>query len=170
MSEPNPREMFYVRTIHPADGRVEEAGFDLTPQLPQGQVVCNLFAEFLADHPGEFRERLPFLNKGDFELEWAAAARGAAFATFFSEGRPVGMGILLSGADAESDRQMAEAFRNSVVAPMLGEHAPPVGQSNKPAVEMLQFDDRPELIPTLQLLTTALASVYFRAVQQMAAL
>lgn len=169
MPAESPLEMFYVRTIHANGGRVEEAGYDLIPQLPQGQVVCNLFAEFLANHPGEFRERLPFLNKGDVELEWAAASGGAAFATFLSEGRPAGMGILLSGTNAESDTQMAAAFRESVLAPMFGDNAPVTGEGNKPAVEMLQFDDRPELIPTVQLLTTALASVYFRAIRQMAA-
>lgn len=162
-------ETFIVRTIHPEDGRIEEAGFDLTPELPQGKVVCNLFAEFLANHPAEFRERLPFLNKGDIELEWTAAAGGAAFATFFSEGRPLGMGILLSGTNAESDEQMSEAFRASVVEPMMGERAPAIGAGAKPEVVMLQFPGRPEMNPTVQLLTTALASVYFRAVQQMAA-
>jgi hypothetical protein len=158
--------MFHVRTIHPEDRRVEVAGFDLVPGLAQGQTVCNLFAGFLAERRGEFRERLPFLNKGDIELQWAAEAGGAAFASFFSGGRAVGMGVLLSGVDPEADAQMLEAFRLSIAGPMLGEFA--MEAAERPLVVMIQPGDQPELIPTIQLLVTALASVYFRAIRAMA--
>lgn len=162
--------MFRVRTIHPDSGRDEIAEYDLVPTLPQGQLVCNLFAEFLAARPGEFRERLPFLNKGEIEMQWAAAEGGAAYAAFFSGGRALGMGILLSGADMEADTRMIEALRVAIAEPMLGERA---GQAldapQRPAVILVQLPDQPEWIPTVQLLVTALASVYFRTVQLAAA-
>ena len=75
--------MFHVRTIRLGQEQAEVSTFDLEPALPQGVTVCNLFAEFLATRPGEFRERLSFINKHDIELQWAAAAGGAAFAGFF---------------------------------------------------------------------------------------
>ncbi len=166
--------MFAVRTIHPAENgppRVETAQFDLEPPLAQGKTVCNLFAEFLAERPGEFREKLPFVNKLDIELQWAAAGGGAACAAFFHEGRALAMGVLLSGVEPEADEGMIEALGLSIVAPMFGEEfAAREGQmSERPGVLMVQMNDSPELIPTSQLLMTALASVYFRAVQALAA-
>jgi hypothetical protein len=164
--------MFTVRTIRsgdagsPAGVRVEAAQFDLEPQLPQGRTVCNLFAEFLASQPAEFREPLPFINKYAIELQWAAAPGGAAFASFFHEGRALGMAVLLSGSGPESDTQMLEALRVSILEPMLG---PAAAMEERPGVQLLALDDQPELTPTLELLVTALASVYFRAVQAMAA-
>ena len=163
--------MFTVRTIRsggsPDGARVEAAQFDLEPQLPQGRTVCNLFAEFLAERPAEFREQLPFLNKFAIELQWAAASGGSAFASFFHEGSPLGMAVLLSGSDAESDDQMLQAIQISILEPMLGpDSAAELGQiAERPGVLLLEMDDQPELIPTLHLLMTALGSVYFRAVK-----
>ncbi|MCC6540397.1 MAG: hypothetical protein IT162_22815 [Bryobacterales bacterium] len=165
--------MFAVRTIHPAENappRVEAARFDLEPQLPQGKTVCNLFAEFLAERPGEFREKLPFVNKLDIELQWAAAGGGAAFAALFHEGRALAMAALLGGADPAADEGMIEALGLSILAPMFGEEfaAREGRMEERPGVLMVQMNEAPELIPTSQLLMTALASVYFRAVQALA--
>lgn len=157
--------MFYVRTIHPEDKRVEVAGFDLEPVLEQGQSVCKLFASFLADHPAEFRERLPFLKNTDIELQWAAASGGAAFAAFFGEGQTLTIGVLLTGVNEESDSLMLEALRESVAVPMLGEQAAVLLESpERPLMLQLQMPDHPEKIPAVQLLSTALASVYFRTI------
>ncbi len=170
--------MFIVRTLFAGDAaspdgvRVEAAEFDLEPKLAQGRQVCNLFAEFLAERPAEFRETLPFLNKQEIELQWAAAGGGAAFASFFHGGRALAMAVLLTGTDLESDQQMLEALTVSVLEPMLGDEAAArVGQmTERPGVLLLMTPhDEPELNPTVQLLVTALASVYFRAVQAMAA-
>ncbi len=167
--------MFTVRTIRSGDSPdgacVEAAQFDLEPQLPQGRTVCNLFAGFLAERPPEFREPLPFLNKFAIELQWAAAGGGAAFASFFHEGRPLGMAVLLSGAEAESDEQMLQAIHVSILEPMLGlDRAGALGQiEERPGVLLIEMNDQPELLPTLHLLLTALASVYFRTVKAMAA-
>ena len=116
--------MFTVRTIQPGESpdsaRVESAQYDLEPQLPQGRTVCNLFAQFLSERPPEFREPLPFLNKFAVELDWAAAGGGSAFASLFHEGKPLGMAVLLSGADPESDEQMLQAIHLSILQPLLG--------------------------------------------------
>jgi hypothetical protein len=160
--------MFTVRTVHPEDGRAEVAQFDLEPTLPQGRTVCNLFADFLAGHPAEFREKLPFLNKGDIELQWAAASGGAAFAALFAGGQTLAIAVLLSGAGQEADAHMLEALSVSVVEPMLGQGALQPFE-DRPGVLLLPFNDQPELLPTAHLLITALASVYFRAVHAMTA-
>lgn len=169
--------MFHSRTIRPGaaatDGpTVSAATFDLEPQLEQGRQICNLFAEFLAGQPGQFRERIPFLNKMDIELDWAAQAGGAAFAAFFSQGAPVSIGILLGGTDATVDADMLEAMRGSILAPLFGEippDSPLLDAPERPVVIMVQFSDQPEAIPAVDLLTTALASVYFRTVAMLAA-
>ncbi|MBM3739155.1 MAG: hypothetical protein FJW39_25550 [Acidobacteria bacterium] len=162
--------VFTVRTIHPQDGRVEVGTFDLEPALPQGQVVCNLFAEFLAERPAEFRERLPFLNKVAVDLEWTAASGGSAFLSLFHEDAPLAMAVLVSGADEESSQQMIEAFAGSVLAPMLGERAGALAEvPERPAVLLLQLPDSPEHFPMVQLLATAIASVYFRAIARITA-
>jgi hypothetical protein len=161
--------MFTVRTLRLAGGppAIETAQFDLEPRLAPGRTVCNLFAEFLSNRPGEFREQLPFLNKSGFELDWAAASGGAAFASFFHEGQPLGMAALISGAGSESDAQMLAAMRLSILEPLgAGDAEIP----DRPGVLLVDLTSgRPEHGPTLQLLVTALASVYFRAVLAMSA-
>lgn len=158
---------FSVRTIHPEGPRVEDGEFDLVPALPQGQVVCNLFAEFLASGPPEFRQKLPFLNKMHVELEWAAAGGGAAFMVLHSAEGPMAMAVLLSGASAEVDNEMVEAMRTSIVEPMLGTAGELLDVKSRPVVILMQLPEQPEHFALVQLLTTALASVYFRAIQQM---
>lgn len=163
-------DRFQVTTIHAESGRVETVGYDIVPALPQGQVVCNLFAEFLAARPAEFREKLPFLNKVDVDLQWAAASGGAAFMALIAGAEPLAMGILLSGADSSADEQMIDALRTSVLGPMLGEDSLALADvPGRPAAVLLQLPGSPEHTPLVQLLTTALASVYFRAVEKMAA-
>lgn len=161
--------MFTVRTILASERRVEATAFDLEPQLQQGRAVCNLFAEFLAGRPAEFREKLSFIAKGEIELEWAAATGGAAFAALLSDNQPVTMSILLSGADPDADSSMLEALRVSVLEPMFGLDCDDLLEvPERPAMLVVQLNEQPEMIPLAQLLGTALGSVYFRAVQAMA--
>ena len=77
----------------------------------------------------------------------------------------------MGGADEQSDTQMLEAMNLSILKPMLGPAATVrLAQiEERPGVLLLELNDRPELTPTLHLLVTALASVYFRAVRAMAA-
>ncbi|MEZ5354296.1 MAG: hypothetical protein R2762_16790 [Bryobacteraceae bacterium] len=161
--------MFSVRTIHPEQRRVESATYDLIPTLEQGVTVCNLFAEFLAGQPAEFRQPIPFLNKNEIEMQWAAAEHGAAFVAFFQGNQTLAAGVLLSGEDPSSDASMAEALRVSIVEPITG--APELANpgDNRPAMVMVMFEGQPELAPTVQLLATALASVFFRTVRALAA-
>ncbi len=161
--------MFSVRIIHPEERRVESASYDLIPKVEQGVTVCNLFAEFLAGQPAEFRQPIPFLKKTEIEMQWAAAEHGAAFVAFFHENRTLAAGVLLSGEDAEADASMTEALRVSIVEPLAGTAELADPGEERPAMMMVQFNDQPEWIPTVQLLSTALASVYFRAVRALAA-
>jgi hypothetical protein len=164
---PNPA-VFTARTIYLGEGgdhRVETAAFDLTPALEQGRAVCNLFAEFLAGAPGEFREPLPFLNKLPIEMQWAAASGGAAFYAFFHQNETVEMGVLAAGASKESDDQIIAAILESVAVPMLGDRAREwLSLSERPLMLRLRMPGNAELGPTMDLLATALGSVYFRAI------
>ncbi|MDX1979919.1 MAG: hypothetical protein SFV51_06605 [Bryobacteraceae bacterium] len=160
--------VFTIRTIFPDQQRVETGSFDLIPGNEQGKAVCALFLEFLSEQPAEFRTRLPFLKKGDTELEWASAAGGAALASFYESGEPVSMGILLSGAREDADRQMLDALRQAVLEPVFGEQAATYLEApERPAMLNVIFPGNPELTPRLQLLATALASVFFRVMHEM---
>ncbi|MBK5290460.1 MAG: hypothetical protein JJE04_02040 [Acidobacteriia bacterium] len=163
--------MIQVRIIFPSeDGSpptTQDSNIDLTPALPQGVTVCNLFAGFLAGAPGQFRERLPFLNKHEIELEWTAAPAGAAFAAFYNAGDTLAMAVLLSGADQTADEQMLMSLRSSILDPMFGAGSTSLADlPQRPLLVMVQFREQPELTPTIQLLAAALASVYFRAIRQ----
>jgi hypothetical protein len=170
---------FTARTIHAAEAggagyndghRVETGAFDLTPALEQGRSVCNVFAEFLSGAPGEFRERLPFLNKIDIEMQWAAASGGAAFYAFFHKNETIEMGVLAAGTNPEADQQIVKALLESVAEPMLGSRAREwMAMGERPLALRLRMPGNPELGPTMDLLAMALASVYFRAVFTLAA-
>jgi hypothetical protein len=164
---------FTARTVHCNEGggdpRIETAAFDLTPALEQGRAVCNLFAEFLSGAPGEFREKLPFLNKLAIEMQWAAASGGAAFYAFFHNNETIEMGILAAGTNAESDEQILMALRESIAVPMMGDRARNILEMpERPLAIRLRMPGNPELGPTMDLLTIALASVYFRAILSLA--
>jgi hypothetical protein len=159
---------FTVRTIFADQQRVETGAFDLIPGNEQGEAVCSLFLEFLSEQPPEFRALLPFLRKGETELEWASAAGGAALASFYEAGEPVSMGILLSGVNEESDRQMLDALRQSVREPLFGGEAPAYLEApERPLLLNVIFPGNPELTARLQLLVTALSSVFFRVMHEM---
>jgi hypothetical protein len=160
--------MFTVRTIFPGEQRVEAGSYELEPSNEQGKAVCGLFLDFLLEQPTEFRSRLPFLKKGETELEWTAAEGGAALATFYESGEPVSMGILLSGVKPESDQQMMAALRQAVLEPLFGEAAGEFLEApERPLLLNVIFPGNPELAPRTQLLSTALASVFFRVILQM---
>lgn len=159
--------MFTVRTIFPDQPRVETGSFEIIPSNEQGQAVCSLFLEFLSGQPPEFRAPLPFLKKGATELEWASAGGGAALASFYEEGEPVSMGILLAGLSEESDRQMIAALRQSVLEPVFGDAADSyLDAPERPLLLNVIFPGNPELTPRIQLLATALASVFFRVMRE----
>lgn len=161
--------MFTVRTIFLEESRQETATYDLTPADDEGQKVCSMFADFLAGRPPEFREKLPFL-KADLDLEWTAAPGGVALASFHDSQSPRTMGILLAGVDAEADRVMLDAWRDQVLRPLMGGDPGRFAEEPaRPALINIVFPGSPELLPALQLMTTALASVYFRCMIQLSA-
>ena len=164
--------MFYVRNVFLEDARVEAGKLDLIPTNEQGQAVCALMAEFLINRPAGFREKLAFLKKGDMELDWSAAPGGVALASLFESSEPATMGVLLTGVEADADRMMLEIFRDNVLVPLFGdtpiEHIDRlIDVAERPLLFQVIFPGAPEWAPTLQLLSTALASVFFRTMLQL---
>ncbi|MBS1826230.1 MAG: hypothetical protein JST93_12990 [Acidobacteria bacterium] len=157
---------FTVRTVYLDPPKVEAAHYDVIPTNEQGKAVCGLFLDFLSENPPEFRKALPFLKKGSTELQWAAADGGVAFAAFFEENRPVSMGVLISGLVPEADEQMLASIHEAIFGEQPAEmlEAP-----ERPLMLNVLFPDSVELHPQVQLLSTALASVYFRVIGEMLA-
>jgi hypothetical protein len=155
--------MFHIRCIFPEQGRIEANSFELQPTNSQGEAVCELFHRFLADRPSAFRDRLPFLRRGDVELDWSAASGGVALASLFCSGDPAAISVLLSGIDAEADAMMLEVFRENVLDVLFsGEFEEVLQIQERPLVIEVLFPNDPEWMPAMQLLSAALASVYFR--------
>jgi hypothetical protein len=158
--------MFHVRTIYLDQLREERASYELAPTVEDGQRICSLFAEFLSQRPPEFREKLPFLQR-DLELEWTAGPGGVALASFHTATAPCSMGILLAGVDAEADLIMLDAWRKTVMRPLLQDDADKfLDGEERPLLVNIVFPEAPELTPALQLMAAALASVYFRCAMQ----
>ncbi len=150
-----------MRTLHLESGQVEDGEFDLIPKAPEGERICGLFAEWLQGQPPEFQERVPFLKRGDLNLSWSAASGGVAFASFQSEDAPLSMSLLLAGLDPEADRGLLMGMAEAGLGP---EVAAELDAPHRPLLATVLFPGAPEASPALQLLNTALASVFFRKV------
>jgi len=79
------------------------------------------------------------------------------------------MGVLLTGVQSESDRMMLEMFVANVLVPLFGnvpeDEVKKLAQvKDRPLLLQLLFPGSPEWMPAVQLLSTALASVYFRTI------
>ena len=157
---------FTIRTVYLDPPHVEAASYDVIPTNDQGKAVCSLFLDFLSENPPEFRKPLPFLNKGTVELQWAAADGGVAFAAFFEGEQPVTMGVLISGLAAEADEQMITAIHEAVFGEGSTER---LDAPERPLFLNVLLPGSPELHPQTQLLSAALASVYFRVIAEMVA-
>ena len=156
--------MFHVRCIFPEQGRIEANSFELKPTNSQGEAVCELFHRFLADRPAAFRDRLPFLRRGDIELDWSAAAGGVALASLFCSGDPAAISVLLSGIDGDADAMMAEVFGKMCWMCCFQASSKKFWKfEERPLVIQVLFPTDPEWMPAVQLLSAALASVYFRS-------
>ena len=135
--------MFHVRCIFPEQGRIEANSFELKPTNSQGEAVCDLFHRFLADRPPEFRDRLPFLSRGDIELDWSAAAGGVALASLFCSGGPAAISVLLSGIDEQADAMMSEVFRENVLEVLFsGQFEEALGASGSAAGDSGSLSNR----------------------------
>lgn len=155
--------VLHVRSIYPDQGLVESATFELAPTNPQGEAVCSLIEQYLCNRPPAFRDRLSFLRRGNFELDWSAVNGGVALASLFQAECPASMAVLLAGISCETDEMMLEAFRENVLEPLFGEefnHA--ITGGARPLLIQVIFPQSPEWLPAVQLLTVSLASVYFR--------
>jgi hypothetical protein len=79
---------------------------------------------------------------------------------------------LLTGIEPEADRMMLDLYRDNVLVPVFD--GAPLEQVNalidvpeRPLLLQSLFPISPEWAPTVQLLSTALASVYFRTILQL---
>lgn len=157
--------MLHVRSIFPDQGRVEATSFDLKPGNPQGEAVCSLIERYFCHRPAAFRDRLSFLRKGDFELDWSAVHGGVALASLFQAQAPASMSVLVAGLEPETDLMMLEVFRENVLNPLFcGEFDSAVEVDVRPLLLQVVFPGEPQWLPAIQLLTVSLASVYFRTV------
>lgn len=162
MSEGN---HFEVRFLDLEAARVESRVFEMQPSHEQAAKVCGLFAEFLKGQPREFRARLPFLTRGEWELEWSAAEGGVAFVVFHESGEAATLGVMVSGQDAAASEGILHGFRHSILGPAMDRFVPEdqerVFSGAGPMLVLTAMPGRPELLPTLHLLNTSLAAVYF---------
>jgi hypothetical protein len=157
--------VLHVRSIFPDQGRVESSSLNLEPGNPQGEAVCSLIERYLCHRPAAFRDRLSFLKKGDFELDWSAVQGGVALASLFRGQSPACMSVLVAGLDPETDSMMLEVFRENVLSPLFeGEFDYVTTEQTRPLLVQVIFPGSPEWLPAVQLLTVCLASVYFRTV------
>jgi hypothetical protein len=161
---------FAVRTIDPESRTVAVDSFDLEPSNQQGQLVCQMFSEFLAARPTEFRDPLDFIKKYAMELEWAAAGGGCAYASFFQDGTPITMLVLLCGYIEREETLMLQGMKAAILQKMLGDDTDRLMDlPERPAVLQVLLPGHPEMRTTINLLTSALASVYFRAMERLLA-
>jgi len=155
--------LLHVRNIYPEEGRVEQTSLDLAPTNPQGEAVCSLIERYFTNRPPNFRDRLSFLKKGDFELDWSAVTGGVALASLFQGDTPASMSVLLTGLSPETDSMMLDVFRENVLAPLFGsEYDNVCSECERPLLVQVVFPCEPEWLPAVNLLTVSLASVYFR--------
>ena len=82
----------------------------------------------------------------------------------FAPDEPAAISVLLSGIDAEADRMMARVFsgKTSWTSCFAGQFEEVLEIRERPLVIQVLFPNDPEWIPAVQLLSAALASVYFR--------
>ncbi len=156
--------MFHVRSIYPGNDRIEEGTFQLQPSNPQADAICKLFTEYLKNRPPEFRDKLSFLKRGGFEMDWSSAPGGVALVSIFQGADPASMGVLVAGLDADTDAMMLEVFRENVLCPLFGDcYGEVLHATERPMLLQVIFAG-PEWTATLQLLGASLASVYFRRI------
>jgi hypothetical protein len=161
--------MFHVRNIYLDPVRAESGQFELKPTNERAEAICSLFKEFLMNRPAAFTERLGFLKRGDFELDWMAAPGGVALANLSESNETCSMSIMLSGIQPDQDAEMLSVFRENVLDTLLGNTNPPEleNATERPLLLQVIFPGAPEWTPVVQILTTSLAAVFFRTVLEL---
>jgi hypothetical protein len=147
---------FELRVVHMEDGRVERGAYDTQPELPQAADVVRLMRAFLSGKPVQFRDRIPFLKQGNIDIEWVASEDGVAFATFYLDGEATTMAVLARDPNSEAGQGVLQGFRKS-----LGLGAAEIEPIPGALAVMATMPGSPEWFPTLHLLNTSLAAVYF---------
>jgi hypothetical protein len=150
---------FELRVVHMDSGRIERGQYDCAPELDQAAGVIRLVREFMAGRPTQFRERIPFLKRGDVELEWAAATEAVAFATFYESGKAATLGVFAYDPASEAGHGVLEGLRQT-----LGLGAAETEPTPGPLAVVAALPGRPEWQATLHLLNTSLAATFFLAV------
>ena len=159
---------FTLHLVRPESRSVESGQFELQPKHEEARKILGLMKEFFRSRPPEFRDKLAFLKKSDLELEWLAAPGGVAFVSLFQANEPVSMCVLLSGMENEADLGILTGYRSGVVEPFFGQLTPEeerqIFSKERPLALLTVVPGQPELTPTIHLLHTALAAVFFEAV------
>ena len=150
---------FELRVIHLESGQIERGQYDCAPELEQAAEVIRLVQEFMAGQSTQFRKRVPFLKRGDIELEWAAATGGVAFATFYEAGVAATLSAFAFDPNTEAGHGVLQGLRQS-----LGLGAAEIEPTSGPLVVVAALPGKPEWLPTLHLLNTSLAATFFQAV------
>jgi hypothetical protein len=160
--------MFHVHSIHLDPLKTECSSFEIIPTDPSAEKVCDVFADFLVNRPAQFRDKLGFLTRGDMALDWSAVPGGAAFASLFEGPDPGTMSVMVSGVNAAADQMMLSMFCDTVLKPLLEDSPAPEDFPERPLLLQVILPGMPELGPTFQLLSTTLASIFFRTVLRIA--
>jgi hypothetical protein len=150
---------FELRVVHMDSGRIDRGQYDCAPALEQAANVIRLVREFMAGRPAQFRERIPFLKRGNIELEWAAATEDVAFATFYESGKAATLAVFAWDPSTEAGRGVLDGLRQT-----LGLGAAETEPSPGPLVVVAALPADPEWLPILHLLNTSLAATFFQAV------
>ncbi len=163
---------FTLRLLRPESRTVESGQFDVQPEHEEARKILGLMKEFFRSRPPQFRDKLAFLKKHELEMEWLAAPGGVAFVSLLQGNEPVSMCVLLSGKESEADLGILTGYRSGVVEPFFGEltaeEERQIFSSERPLALLTIVPGQPELTPTIHLLHTALAAVFFDAVERMA--
>ena len=158
-SKPPANLQFELRVVHMESGRLERGLYDCAPELEQAAALIRLVREFMLGRPAQFRERLPFLKRGDIELEWAAATEDVAFATFYESGKAATLSVFAYDPSTEAGRGVLDGLRQT-----LGLGAAETEPTPGPLVVVAAMPGNPEWLPTLHLLNTSLAATFFQAI------
>ena len=86
-------------------------------------------------------------------------------ASLFCGGDPALISVLLTGQNAAADQLMIEVFRENVLDLLFeGQFTEALEVAERPLLIQVLLPGDPEWAPVMQILSTALASVYFRGI------
>jgi len=159
---------FGVRLVLLPERHVESLEFDTEPDVEQARRICDLMANFLSNREPSFRDRIGFMKHGEWTLDWNAGPGGVAFAGVLHEGDLASVAVLRAGLDAAASAGVWDAFKESFLerafGPLAADEEGALGAAEGANIVIAMLPGKPELVPALQLINTALAAVFFRTV------